>query len=344
MTSLLHLKRAAIAHTLFKPTTLARAIEKLGFLQADPIRAPARAQDLILRHRVKGYVDGQLEARYPSLDIEEEYFLNYGFLPREVVALMHPRTPRKKWSKAHHLRAEAIEQFVHQRETETHPDQVHQAFAHGRVTNAWGGQSRAGTELLHGLHYRGRLRVARREKGIRLYAPSKLEPLALTDEERAERLLAVAINLYAPLPVRSLGTLTRFLRWGAPHLTTALKRVAKRLSADHREGWLGMPSRLEAPPNETVRFLAPFDPLVWDRRRFEMLWGWAYRFEAYTPKAKRVRGYYALPLLWRDDVIGWANVADAQTIELGFVSGSAPKDKAFTRELDAERERLHAFL
>ncbi len=37
----------------------------------------------------------------------------------------------------------------------------------------------------------------------------------------------------------------------------------------------------------TVKFLAPFDPLVWDRRRFELLWGWQYRFEAYTPVAKR---------------------------------------------------------
>jgi hypothetical protein len=48
---------------------------------------------------------------------------------------------------------------------------------------------------------------------------------------------------------------------------------------------------------------------VWDRRRFEHLWGWAYRFEAYTPAPKRVRGYYALPLLWRDRVIGWGNLA-----------------------------------
>lgn len=47
------LRRYAVARTLFAPTTLARAIVKLGFVQADPIRAPARAQDLTLRHRVK---------------------------------------------------------------------------------------------------------------------------------------------------------------------------------------------------------------------------------------------------------------------------------------------------
>ena len=57
------LRRYAIARTLFKPTTLPRALGKLGFVQADPIRAPARAQDLTLRHRVAGYCSGDLERR-----------------------------------------------------------------------------------------------------------------------------------------------------------------------------------------------------------------------------------------------------------------------------------------
>ena len=60
----------------------------------------------------------------------------------------------------------------------------------------------------------------------------------------------------------------------------------------------------EAEPDQEVRLLAPFDPIVWDRRRFELLWSWPYRFEAYTPVAKRRWGYYALPLLWRESVIG----------------------------------------
>ena len=45
-----------------------------------------------------------------------------------------------------------------------------------------------------------------------------------------------------------------------------------------------------------VRIVGPFDPLVWDRRRFAHLHGWTYKFEAYTPPAKRLMGYYALPL------------------------------------------------
>ena len=70
------LRRYAVARTLFKPTTLLRAIEKLGFVQADPIRAPARAQDLTLRHRVVGYRAGDLERRYAKLAVEEECLVN----------------------------------------------------------------------------------------------------------------------------------------------------------------------------------------------------------------------------------------------------------------------------
>jgi uncharacterized protein YcaQ len=96
-----------------------------------------------------------------------------------------------------------------------------------------------------------------------------------------------------------------------------------------------------------VRLLAPFDPVVWDRRRFEMFWGWPYRFEAYTPAPKRVRGYYALPLVWRDQVIGWGNVAvqDGQLhTELGYQSGEPPHERAFRAALDDELERMRVFL
>ena len=61
---------------------------------------------------------------------------------------------------------------------------------------------------------------------------------------------------------------------------------------------------------------------------------------------KRVRGYYALPLLWRDQVIGWGNasVSDGKLdVEVGF-AGARPAGRAFTRELDAEIARLAEFL
>jgi hypothetical protein len=93
--------------------------------------------------------------------------------------------------------------------------------------------------------------------------------------------------------------------------------------------------------------LAPFDPIVWDRRRFELFWGWAYRFEAYTPAPKRKLGYYALPLLWRDRVIGWGNVTAAEgelRCSFGYAGGRAPREAAFHTGLEAELMRMRAFL
>jgi uncharacterized protein len=100
-------------------------------------------------------------------------------------------------------------------------------------------------------------------------------------------------------------------------------------------------------PRDEVKLLAPFDPFVWDRVRFELFNDWAYRFEAYTPAPKRVRGYYALPLLWRDVVIGWANLSvrdGALVAEPGYVSGRAPRDPAFRAALDLELSRMGTFL
>ena len=106
-----HLRRYAISRSLFKPTTLARAINKLGFVQLDPIRAPARAQDLMLRHRVIDYQAGDLEARYPRLAIEEDFFINYGVLPRTTQRLMHPRTARTEWPRSRWEQAQAVQEL-----------------------------------------------------------------------------------------------------------------------------------------------------------------------------------------------------------------------------------------
>jgi uncharacterized protein len=350
------LRRYAVARSLFKPTTLPRAIARLGFVQADPIRAPARAQDLTLRHRVIGYRVGDLERRYPHLAIEEDFFVNYGFLPREVHALMHPRTARQSWTKARWKKAQAVLDFVRERGV-VHPREVDAHFEHGKVTNWFGGSSNASTQLLDGMHYRGLLRIARREGGIRLYAAREPTEAPLDVAATLDRLIDVVVNNYAPLPARTLTTFAYFLAHAVPqwrHLRqAALARAKARLPNATVDGHTWYWPVGENPPSrrhrvaDEVRLFAPFDPVVWDRRRFEIFWGWVYRFEAYTPAAKRVRGYYALPLMWRDAVIGWGNLAvvDGRLVpKLGFTSGRAPKEPSFRRELDAELERMQAFL
>jgi uncharacterized protein YcaQ len=354
------LRQYAVARTLFAPTSLSKAIEKLGFVQADPIRAPARAQDLTLRHRVKNYAAGDLERRYAALGIEEDFFVNYGFLPRGTQALMHPRTPRSSWPKAKAAQAQAVLSFVQERGV-VHPREVDAHFAHGRVRNWFGGSSNASTQLLDAMHYRGMLRVAGRASGVRTYAAAHHLPQTTEDPAQAmDALVDVIVHKYAPLPERSLRELIGMLRGGAPQWeaqrAAAFARAKARLASVVIDGMTWYWPQSESPAakrhmasaqTDTLRLLAPFDPVVWDRRRFELLWGWAYRFEAYTPAPKRIRGYYALPLLWRDHVIGWGNLAvidGALHTELGYVAGQAPKGTAFRQALADELARVERFL
>jgi uncharacterized protein YcaQ len=354
--TLADLRRHAVARSLFTPTSLPKAIARLGFVQADPIRAPARAQDLTLRHRVKDYRTGDLERRYATLDVEEDFFVNYGFVTPALHALMHPRSKLREWPVERWAQAQAVWHFVQAR-GEAHPREVDAHFAHGHTTNGFGGRSKASTQLLDAMHYRGLLRVARREGGIRLYAAHQPQTAPEDVERVLDQLVDVLVMKYAPLPQTGLRQLVAMLKHAVPQwqgqLRAALQRATQRLPNAEVEGVRWYWPDGEAPTarrwraDDRVRLLAPFDPVVWDRDRFERLWGWAYRFEAYTPPPKRVRGYYAMPVLWRDTVIGWGNLSVVEgrlQTELGYVSGQAPKDKTFGQALDAELADMATFL
>lgn len=353
------IRRMAVSQSLFAPTTLARAITKLGFVQADPIRAPARAQDLTLRHRVKNYRAGDLEAKYAKLDVEEDFFINHGFVPRDIHHLMHPRVYLGGQAALVKKHSASVLAFVGDYGV-VHPRDVDAHFAHGSMTNAWGGTSSVTTQLLDGMHYRGMLRIVGRDKGIRLYGlPTVARPKrsAAEVDHAIDELLDVLLNKYAPIPANSISTLLGRLRWGVPQwqakLPAAIKRAKERMAQTTIDGvtWY-WPAEAKIGKahhvlDDDVRLLAPFDPIVWDRRRFEMLWGWAYRFEAYTPVAKRKLGYYALPMLWRGNIIGWGNLSvkdDALVCEFGYVSGGAPKEREFRLALAVECENMQHFL
>jgi uncharacterized protein YcaQ len=345
MTNLHQLRLQAISQSLLPPTTLLAALHGLGFVQADPIRSPARAQDLILRQRVRGYRAGDLERLYPSLDIEEDVLYAYGFIPRSVWQWIHPRnknglTPfqRKVFDLVRGIGP-------------THPSELQAHLGHRRITNAWGGYSKATTGALEDLHYRGLLRVARRDRGIRIYECAPPFDSQAPAAERLRQLVMLMARVLSPVPEKTLhANISRYRRLGRTRDTVSDLVRKGELRREAVEGltylWPAGEDVLEQPPPRHVRFLAPFDPVVWDRQRFEHLWGWPYRFEAYTPPALRVRGYYAMPLLWRDHIVGWANakvVEGRLNVQVGFV-GKPPKERDFNVELDAEISRMEAFL
>jgi uncharacterized protein YcaQ len=357
------LRRHAIATSLFPPKTLRQAVERMGFVQADPIRAPARAQDLILRHRVKDYRVGDLDRHYHRLGLEEDRFYAHGFMPRSTWRLLHPRIGAPEscpWAKPHRLsKLEKRVLEVAATLKRIHPGDLETYFGRERATNGWGGQSKATTRALHYLHYYGFLRVAGRDAGIRTYEAVRTEHEPIDPADRFRQVILIIASILGPFSERSLRATLAFLTVRGPALKALREMVPALIASGElaqatvdgvRYLWRadgGTRSKLkQIKPHETVRFLAPFDPLVWDRQRFEAFWGWQYRFEAYVPAPKRKLGYYALPLLWRDDVIGWVNAAQSAgklIIKSGFHK-TKPKEAAFRREFDAEVVRLETFL
>ncbi len=346
--SLDRFRKRVLQHSLFPPCDLGVAIKRLGFLQADPIRCPARAQDLILRHRVKGYRAGDLERRYPKLELEECFLYAYGFGSKELWQLIHPKTDTPL------TRAEKQTLKLVERLGPMHPKNLSSHTGDTRSRNYWGGFSRTAKITLDALHSRGTLRVSHREKGIRVYAASSPIQQTLTQVERFQKILIAALDSIGP-------TSRKFLLSEIGHYHFLLPQAAARRAClqeiidsgqihtetvDTIEYLFVENSTRNSKIPEHVRILAPFDPIVRDRVRFEHLWGWTYRFEAYTPAPKRKMGYYAMPVLWQEQIIGWANAkVESGTLHVDFgYATKRPRDLKYRKAAEQEVAALAKFL
>lgn len=346
--SLEKFRKREVRNSLFSPCGLAEAIKRLGFVQADPIRSPARAQDLILRHRVKNYKAGDLERSYPKLDLEECYLYAYGFLSKDLWRIVNPNTD-EVLSEPEQEVLKLIERYgpMHPKELESH-------IGGERARNGWGGFSRTTKLVMESLHDRGALRIARRDKGIRIYETAEHFEQTLSKEERFKEIMIATL--------KAMGAMSRrFLLSELSHFSNLVESVAGRRSCLQalidagriRVDWVDSVEyvSLEEKSGDrrklnSVRILTPFDPIVRDRVRFEHLWNWTYRFEAYTPKAKRKMGYYAMPVLWRESMIGWANASienDCLMVDFGYIN-KRPDDSAYQKAAANEVADLAIFL
>ena len=254
-------------------------------------------------------------------------------------------------------RAEEVLAFVRQ-QGPTHAKSVQAHFDHGRIKR-WGANLNASTHLLDGLHYRGLLRVARRDAGTRVYEAIEHPPQDDSPEARLARagqLLDTVVRLYAPLPAASLVYLCRLLCYGVSHLAAEIRQLQERVKSRYCyaqvDGLLWFwpqdenPTSVRYSVDDRLRFLAPFDPVVWDRRRFQLFWGWEYKFEAYVPAHKRRMGHYAMPMLWGEHILGWANlkVVDGRLQHgLGFAR-PRPRGSAFQPARDEALQQMQEFL
>ena len=228
---------------------------------------------------------------------------------------MHPRAASGAGRAAAPEAREAVLEFVRERGA-VHPREVDAHFAHGTVTNYWGGSSSATRICSTQMHYRGLLRVARREGGIRIYARrSEHEPGRRRGRRARARIDALVdvrrAHVRAAARARACRASCSRLRYAVPQWqaraeSRALRRAPSSGSRTHAStASTGTGRRTSAWRREH----AAETPCACSRRSIRWsgiagasscFWGWAYRFEAYTPAPKRKLGYYALPLLWRD--------------------------------------------
>jgi uncharacterized protein YcaQ len=259
-------------------------VRHLGRLQIDPISTVAPPQHLVLWSRLGPY--GRAELDRLLWEKKRLFEWNAFIYPVEdlplIRALMREPWGQLKWQRwaKEFMKEEAGLRRYILRELESggplpSRELEHHAARLNERTVWWGTRAQM-TWMLELLHRRGKIAVAGRQTGQRLW-------------DLAERVWPEAETVPVAEARRRLDDM-RFRAQG--------------VRLDRKRRFVAHPEAADGPVRPRVTFLSPFDGLVKNRDRAEALWDFFYRLEMYVPKAKREYGYYVLPILRRDRLIG----------------------------------------
>jgi uncharacterized protein YcaQ len=305
---------------------LAVALRHHGYIQIDPINIAGRMHDLILRNRIAGYREGDLMRHLhgpegSSLVAEtrtafEHHLPDTGVLvafPLEawphLLAAMRARTKRTgPWSGRLSPREKDLSARLLAEISARGPLHSGHFEDDGRKARRVWGAATLPKATLQKLFFHGRLLISHREGNRRVYdLPERVLPakwLATTEAatEDTARWLALLKLRQRRLVILKKEELKRV----ADDVWPVIVEGCPLLHCLNEDAPL-LEQMVDAAPVSTpsaLRLLAPLDPLVYDRRILSALWGFDYTWEVYTPEHKRVRGYYALPVLAGTELVG----------------------------------------
>jgi uncharacterized protein YcaQ len=334
------------------------AIRRLSCVQLDSISAVERSHRIALGSRVGAYPHEAVSRLLAAGRVFEYWAHEACLLPVESWPLFGParRDGGRRWygevARTHpHLADEVLAEI---RERGPLPSRHFEGAADGGMWN-WK-PAKATLELLWN---EGRLVVAGRQGFQRLYDLTErvIPPdlLAAPEPAEQERLRTLALEA-----VRARGALTESgivehwrLRGGAAGIRPAVDRLVAdgmleriRVEGDGGTVIVARGADLDPPRPTAAVLLSPFDNLLWDRPFARRVLGFDHLIEVYKPAPQRRYGYYVLPLLWRDRIVGRADLkserADGALVVKAFhvedgVRHSAALDDALDRALDRLR-------
>lgn len=313
-------------------TSVSQAIEHLGFVQIDPINVCGRMHDHILRTRVKAYREHDLMAHLHQggdrTAFEHHLLGSHNLAAMPVEAWPHlQREMRERmksdslWSGKLTTAEKRLAAALLERMRDEGPVSSQDIeSARKAKSHAWDSTTVA-KSTLQKLFFHGRVLIAKREGTRRYYdVPEKVLPPAIVNAPTPSVEETAIWQARLKLRQRRLAILTGTEK---SILDTEVCAVAVDGIPKLRLHLLSedIPLLEEAESFPEPLLIAPLDPIIYDRRLTEQLWGFHYRWEVYVPPQKRVRGYYALPLLHGGRFTGHADVkADRATGKLCIVS------------------------
>ncbi|HEX9775455.1 MAG TPA: crosslink repair DNA glycosylase YcaQ family protein [Actinomycetota bacterium] len=335
-------------------------LDRLHLLQIDSVNVLARAHYLPLFSRLGAYPMELLDTMtYHDRELFEYWGHEASLLPMRMLPLLRWRMEKdphpyfERWVRQNEGLVEEVLDHVRAHG----PMRISQLRDPGDSRGSWWGWSRGKTAMEY-LFLRGRVTTAFRRGFERVYdlpervfpAAALAQPAPSADDARRALLLLAADAL-------GIGTAADLADYFRIHGATARRHVTELVEAGELtpvrvEGW-AQPAYVRPGVRvpRAVRgraLLVPFDPMVFERKRTERLFGFHYRIEIYVPKPKRVYGYYVLPFLLGDELVARIDLKADRKAGALLVQGAFVEDggtlSAIASELAVELREMADWL